>query len=73
MLEGSDNGVWNKVSHWVDYIEDTVSQLGETVCFGKESKNKRIKYEPGNRSNHINKAEGGDKYEAGNLICDCSL
>ena len=36
MLEGSDNGVWNKVSHWVDYIREKVNQLGEDVCFGNE-------------------------------------
>jgi len=31
-IEGSDNGVWNKVSYHVDWIKQTAQELGETLC-----------------------------------------
>ena len=31
-IDGSDNGVWNKVSYHVDWIKKTAQELGETLC-----------------------------------------
>ena len=31
-FEGSRNGVWNKVSAHMDWIEITMDKLGETIC-----------------------------------------
>jgi len=31
-LEGSTNGVWNKVSNWVTYIRRLMRSMGETAC-----------------------------------------
>ena len=31
-FEGSDNGVWNKVSAHMEWIKDTMEGLGETIC-----------------------------------------
>ena len=31
-FEGSENGVWNKVSAHMEWIKDTMEELGETVC-----------------------------------------
>jgi len=31
-LEGSTNGVWNKVSNWVNYIRWLMRSMGETAC-----------------------------------------
>ena len=31
-IDGSDNGVWNKVSYHVDWIKKTAQELGEILC-----------------------------------------
>ena len=31
-FEGSENGVWNKVSAHMEWIKDTMEGLGETIC-----------------------------------------
>jgi len=31
-FEGSDNGLWNKVSAHMEWIKDTMEELGETIC-----------------------------------------
>ena len=31
-FEGSDNGLWNKVSAHMEWIKDTMEGLGETIC-----------------------------------------
>ena len=32
VFEGSDNGVWNKVSAHMEWILDTMEELGEKTC-----------------------------------------
>ena len=32
-FEDSDNGLWNKVSAWVDWIKAEMKELGEKGCF----------------------------------------
>jgi len=32
LFEGSDNGLWNKVSAHMDWIQDTMQRFGENVC-----------------------------------------
>ena len=31
-VEGSSNGLWNKVSNWVDWIRGVMEDLNEPVC-----------------------------------------
>ena len=31
-FEGSTNGLWNKVSFHMEWIQDTMEDMGETVC-----------------------------------------
>ena len=33
MFENSNFGVWNKVSHWVNFIKGVMKDLGEPVCW----------------------------------------
>ena len=32
LYDGSDNGMWNKVSHWTDWIKEQMQEMGETAC-----------------------------------------
>ena len=32
-LEGSNNGLWNKVSNWVDFIKGVMHDMGEPDCY----------------------------------------
>ena len=36
--ENSTNGVWNKVSYWVDWIKKLITEMGETTCAGNVGK-----------------------------------
>ena len=31
-FENSEDGLWNKVSHWVDWIKGEMQKLGEESC-----------------------------------------
>jgi hypothetical protein len=31
-FEKSTNGLWNKVSYWVDWIKKLMDEMGETAC-----------------------------------------
>ena len=31
-IEGSDNGLWNKVSYHVTWIRQTAEEMGERLC-----------------------------------------
>ena len=31
-FDGSNNGLWNKVSYHMDWIEKTMKKLNQTVC-----------------------------------------
>ena len=31
-IEGSSNGLWNKVSNWVNWIREVMEDMGEPVC-----------------------------------------
>ena len=37
-FEGSTNGLWNKVSSHMEWIQDTMEELGEKVCRGTNKK-----------------------------------
>ena len=32
IFEGSENGLWNKVSAHMEWIQETMERLGENVC-----------------------------------------
>ena len=32
LFEGSPDGVWNKVSHWVNWLRTKMDEYGETAC-----------------------------------------
>ena len=38
--EGSENGLWNKVSTWVDWINKEMKEMGEKGCKAQEEYNK---------------------------------
>ena len=38
--EGSTNGLWNKVSVWVDWINKVMKEMGEKGCKDQEEYNK---------------------------------
>ena len=42
--EGSTNGLWNKVSVWVDWINKVMKEMGEKGCKDQEKYNKNSKW-----------------------------
>jgi hypothetical protein len=38
--EGSKNGLWNKVSAWIDWIDKEMKEMGEKGCKAQKEYNK---------------------------------
>ena len=38
-FEGSNNGLWNKVSLWVDWIKGKMEEFGESQCISLTKRN----------------------------------